>query len=150
MACPYFMPVEPLAEPLWPHPQRLPLGGGYTGYCTAGRDEESRPTADELRDFCNMGYATRCSRLPQERAVDSHRFRVTQAGAQIAIFFCSELRHAPVEQATLIFDQAGGRWIQAHSNTCVQRQAESALRSWQAQRAPAQAPLIAELEPQNA
>ena len=150
MACPYFMPVEPLAEPLWPHPQRLPLGGGYTGYCTAAGHESASLSTEELSEFCNMGYATRCSRLPQERAADSHRFRVTHAGEQITIFFCSELRHAPVEQATLIFDQAGDRWIQAHSNACVQRQAECALRSWQAQRAPAQAEPIAELEPQNA
>jgi hypothetical protein len=96
-----------------------------------------------------MGYASRCSRLPEDRTADSNRFRVSQSGAQITIFFCSELRHAPVEQGTITFDPKADRWVSAHANACIQRQAECALRSWQAQRPPVAAPDFA-MESQNA
>jgi hypothetical protein len=135
MACPYFMPTAALAEPLWLHPRRLPLGGGFAGYCAAPEHEGELPKQDELRDFCNMGYAARCPRLPQDRRSDSNRFRVTQVGAQITISFCSERAHAPVEQATLTFDPAVSRWTQTHADSCVQRQAECALEAWRAQSA---------------
>ena len=134
MACPFFMPTSSLGEPLWPHPQRLPLGGGFAGYCTAPGHERYSPTADELRDGCNVGYAARCPQLPPDRDTDANRFRVTQAGAEVNVFHCSELRHAPVAQASLRFDLAAQTWTASHPDACLQRQAECALESWLAQR----------------
>ena len=55
MACPYFMPDRRL-DGDWPFPQRLPLGAGWSGTCTAMAGEV-RPTEQELKTGCNMGYA---------------------------------------------------------------------------------------------
>ena len=63
MACPFFMPVEKLENGAWPHPARLPLGGGWSGRCTAPGHEGEIPTQSALEEFCNLGYAARCGRL---------------------------------------------------------------------------------------
>ena len=141
------MPTSALTEPLWPHPRRLPLGGGFAGYCTAAGHEGELPSTEELREFCNLGYAARCPRLPQDRRADSNRFHVCQTGAEITVLFCSERAHAPVEHAALTFDPAQNRWTQTHADACVQRQAECALESWRAQRAPRESePAIAPVQ----
>jgi hypothetical protein len=74
VACPFFMPVEKLEDGNWLHASRLPLGCGWTGHCTAPGHENAAPSPEELRDFCNLGYAENCGRLPRERAWDSVRF----------------------------------------------------------------------------
>jgi hypothetical protein len=117
------------------------LGDGYQGRCTAPGQESYAPNTDELRQWCNLGYAARCPRLPQERVADSNRFRVTQTGAQLVVLHCSERGHAPVAQATLLFDPATKICLNPHSDPCVQRQAECALESWSRQSAPADQPV---------
>lgn len=81
MACPFFMPLEKLENGAWPHPARLPLGGGWSGRCTVPGHEGEIPTQSALEEFCNLGYAAKCGRLPQDRTWDAVRFVVT-GGAQ--------------------------------------------------------------------
>src|ERR1700686_2788739 len=65
LACPYFMPVEKLENGSWPHPARLPLGGGWGGHCTSPGHEGERPAQDVLEAFCNLGYADCCAWAPK-------------------------------------------------------------------------------------
>src|SRR4051812_19442791 len=118
MACPYFIPEQRLATELWQHRARLPLGDGFTGYCCA-RSEAYRPSEDELREFCNIGYAKTCERLPVERDADSVRFmardlRANGADALISIKYLLELGHAPVADGELRYDAAAGQWQSLH------------------------------------
>ncbi|MBV8205433.1 MAG: hypothetical protein JO041_01470 [Acidobacteria bacterium] len=96
--------------------------------------EHSQPSASSLAEFCNLGYSRGCPRLPDERQADANRFFVSSQGGQLRVVFCSERRHLPVEHAVLFFDQSRQTWISAHSNACVQRQAECAVESYLAQR----------------
>jgi len=69
------MPVEKLTSGAWPHPARLPLGCGWSGHCTAPGHEGETPSDGEI-EFCNLGYASACRRLPEQRAWDAVRFAV--------------------------------------------------------------------------
>ena len=138
MACPFFMPTEVCNEPLWPHPQRLPLGAGYFGYCTANGDAGQEPGARELRapdarqlqDCCNMGYARSCSCLPHDRTADANHYFVARAGNELIITYCSERDHAPAGNGVLRFDSVVKQWAERHENACLQRQAECAVESF--------------------
>src|ERR1035437_2030685 len=70
VVCPFFMP-EQRFESDWPFPQRLPLGAGWAGTCTAAGHEGARPSDEELKSGCNLGYANACSRLPAARHADA-------------------------------------------------------------------------------
>ena len=130
MACPYFFPTEKSSNIHWAFPQRLPLGAGFCGNCTAGGD--SRPaTEEELKSGCNLGYATGCSRLPADRPTDATRFSVAaDNGNQIVLYYCSERAHAPVAHGKLQYDFAAGAWPAGHADTRIQRQAECFLASY--------------------
>ena len=58
-----------VGEWYWLHAARLPLGCGWSGHCTAPGHEGETPSQEELRDFCNLGYAGRLRRdCPAESA----------------------------------------------------------------------------------
>jgi len=138
VACPFFMPVEKLGNGTWMHASRLPLGCGWTGLCSAPGHENAVPSADELRDSCNLGYAESCQRLPRERAWDSIRFGARTVstdennlkGGHIQIRYVCERNHRPVEHGTLKFDTVGASWESRHSNDRLQRMAECFLESY--------------------
>ncbi len=138
MACPFFMPVERLENGMWQHEGRLPLGCGWSGLCTAPGHEGNAPSQEELLEFCNLGYAEGCRRLPRERAWDSVRFvarTVASDGengnrARIQLRYVCERGHRPIEHGVLEFDPAGTRWAQSHRDSRVQRMAECFLESY--------------------
>lgn len=138
MACPFFMPVEKLENGEWLHAHRLPLGAGWSGHCTAPGHENAVPSPEQLRDFCNLGYAENCGRLPPDRSWDSVRFgaRTLASGEQnsaaphIHIRYVCERNHLPVDHGTLTFDPAATRWHSKHSDQRVQRMAECYLASY--------------------
>ena len=78
MACPFFMPEKQFVSD-WPFPQRLPLGAGWMGTCTAPGHEGRRPSDEELKSGCNLGYAKACSRLPAGRHADAVCVRVAKS-----------------------------------------------------------------------
>ncbi len=142
MACPFFMPMEKLENGSWPHASRLPLGGGWSGRCTAPGHENTAPSPDDLREYCNLGYAANCGRLPPERAWDSIRFGARTVptdeknltGGQIQVRYVCERNHLPVEHGTLTFDAVSTHWEFRHSDDRVQRMAECFLASYMEKR----------------
>jgi hypothetical protein len=138
VACPFFMPTEKLENGPWLHASRLPLGGGWSGLCTATGHHGETPTEDELRDFCNLGYAERCRRLPTERPWDSVRFGARALdgdvenvnSGRIQIRYVCERDHRPAEHGTLTFDVARAACEKPHSDSRVQRMAECFLASY--------------------
>ena len=123
MACPFFYPTERVSLG-WPFPARLPLGTGFAGTCRAGA-VETTPSETELRDFCNLGYADGCPRLPAERCADNVRFAVARdEDSRIALHHVSERFHEPVEYGRLEYDCGMERWLAPMRDACLQRQAE--------------------------
>jgi hypothetical protein len=138
MACPYFMPVEKLENGSWPHPARLPLGGGWRGHCTAPGHEGEAPPQDILEAFCNLGYATSCAWAPSERAWDAVRFAVTaiceadkpRPSHIIRIVYVCERGHRPIERGDLEFDLDHASWLRRHADARLQKMAECFLESY--------------------
>ena len=111
----------------WSHPARLPLGAGFCGTCRAG-GVEFRPSETELRDLCNLGYATQCSHMPGECYADCVRFAVAKDdGDRIALYYAYEREHAPVNWGTVAYDLRTQQWAWSINDVCVQRQAECYL-----------------------
>ena len=142
MACPFFMPIEKLADGTWLHAGRLPLGCGWSGQCTAPGHEGEAPSQEELQVFCNLGYAEGCGRLPRVRAWDSVRFAARRTGSdaengsgeRIQIRYVCESAHRPIEHGTLEFDAFEARWVKPHRDSRVQRMAECFLESYMEKR----------------
>ena len=130
MACPFFVPREVLNDGSWPHPSRLPLGAGWTGECCAA-EAAHLPEPSEIREFCNLGYATLCPRLPHQRDWDAVRFSVAHIrDGQITLHYVCELAHAPVEHGRLTFDVNQETWLNVHADARVRRLADCYLQSY--------------------
>jgi hypothetical protein len=130
LACPFFVPREIVNDGSWPHPSRLPLGAGWTGSCRASG--QGLPISDtHIREFCNLGYATACPHLPQERDWDAIRFSVARASRdQVTICFVCELGHAPIAHGKLAFDLTSDTWIDSHPDPRVLTLANCFLRTY--------------------
>jgi hypothetical protein len=127
VACPYFFPSEKCVTITWAFPRRLPLGAGFGGTCTAG-PEPVTPVDAELKDLCNLGYASQCSRMPANRSADAVRFAIArEAGGKIMVHYACELAHAPAEHGQLEYDNTSQKWMVTHADACIQRQAECYL-----------------------
>ena len=134
LACPFFLPVRKWEEGGWLHASRLPLGGGWTGQCSAPGHEGAIPGDEELRGLCNLGYASDCARLPAERACDAVRFSVAQErGTQLSVVFVCEAGHRPVQHGSLEYDSQQG-WISCHEDARIQKMAECYVESYLARR----------------
>jgi hypothetical protein len=141
VACPFFMPMERLENGAWLHAGRLPLGCGWSGQCTAPGHEGETPSPVELQEFCNLGYAEGCGRLPQERVWDSVRFVARTvssggngAGGRIQVRYVCELGHRPAEHGMLEFEVASVRCERPHRDRRVQRMAECFLETYMEKR----------------
>jgi hypothetical protein len=124
LACPFFMP-ERRFDSDWPFPQRLPLAAGWTGACTAPGHEGARPTAEELKSGCNLGYAKGCCRLPAERHADAVRFCLGgERDGVLDVLFVFERGHLPAGNGKLLYQISNASWIQRHEDPRMQRMAE--------------------------
>ncbi len=149
MPCPYFYPEKKAENIAWNHNSRLPLGAGWEGRCCAPTSDhcacndngnnnewpkEDRPSEEDLRNHCNLGYATGCPRLPREPEADAVRFGVFRSPVKpsIEVHFVRERSHLPLDHGTLVFDVTSGAWSVTHPNPTLQRQAECFLESWRA------------------
>lgn len=126
MACPFFFPAEKIQTIAWPFPSRLPLGAGFCGTCRAGAPEVT-PTENELKEFCNLGYAGACSRLPAGRRADCLRFVARENDGRIILDYIYEREHVPVEHGRIEYDCNTRSWSATLSDQCAQRQAECYL-----------------------
>jgi hypothetical protein len=130
MACPFFMPVQEL-DGSWLHPSRLPLGRGWDGYCSAPGHESTHPALHELHEFCNLGYAARCPRLPAQRDCDAVRFSVARdLGSRLLMVFVCETGHRPATHGTLEYDLDRAGWISPHPDSRIQKMANCYLQSY--------------------
>jgi hypothetical protein len=130
MACPFFMPVQKL-DGAWLHPARLPLGNGWDGLCCAPGHEGTQPSREELHEFCNLGYATKCSRLPSQRDCDAVRFSVARdQGARLVLCFVFEAGHRPADHGMLEYDVDRKQWISSHPNPRIQQMIECYVQSY--------------------
>jgi len=140
MACPYFLPTEKFVDGTWPHPARLPLGGGWRDMCTAPGQQNVIPCDQELTDFCNLGYSRRCPRFPADRVADAVRFCVMRdRGDAIELCYVFERDHLPGLFGTLQYDPVARTWPVPHPDHRVHRMAECYLDSYLARRAAASA-----------
>jgi hypothetical protein len=134
------MPIEKFESGAWPHPVRLPLGCGWRGQCSAPGHDGEMPSDEELQDFCNLGYAEKCPRLPRERSCDSVRFGIyasartssfeNGSARRIQVRFVYERQHLPAGQGVLEFDPAQDCWIAQHPDARVQRMADCFLKAY--------------------
>jgi hypothetical protein len=125
MCCFYFIPDK--RQPAgWRHPQRLPLGDGFAGCCSAPGHDGEQPSDEELQQ-CNLGYA-RCRRLPPGRAADAVRLGIGRdSGGRLEIAYVCELNYLPASHGTLVFSRAASAWLSAHGDARIQRKAECFL-----------------------
>ena len=131
MACPYFIPTEKFDDGAWPHRTRLPLGDGWRGLCTACSGQPIVPSDDQLREFCNLGYAAGCGRLPTERRFDAARFCVARDRNQrIEVCYVLETAHRPSAHGVLVYDAAASRWGAKHPDPRIQAMAACYLESY--------------------
>ncbi len=141
------MPIAKLENGAWPHPARLPLGGGWSGHCTAPGHEGSVPQHEVLESFCNLGYASNCSWTPQQRSCDSVRFAIAapekksdQHSATAApvrtlrLTYVYERDHRPAGQGELEFDLLTSAWLCRHQDACIQKMAECFLETYLSKR----------------
>ncbi|HKN34971.1 MAG TPA: hypothetical protein VJX16_17145 [Terriglobales bacterium] len=131
MACPFFMPTHKYEDGTWLHPFRLPLGGGWKGYCTAPGREGEVPSPEQLHHACNLGYARSCERHPAQYFWDSIRFAVKRESDQrILLCYVCERDHRPGEDGVLEYDASSGRWTVSHRDFRIQKMAECYLESY--------------------
>ncbi|HZQ70642.1 MAG TPA: hypothetical protein VFA68_19085 [Terriglobales bacterium] len=131
LACPFFMPTQKFEGGAWLHPSRLPLGAGWRGRCCAPGHEGEEPSAAELTDGCNLGYAVSCSRMPEQRSCDAVRFSVTRdLGSEISFCFVTEHAHLPVAHGVLTYDVGSQRWTCIHPDERIQKMAGCYLESY--------------------
>jgi hypothetical protein len=141
LACPFFMPTQIFDDGGWLHPARLPLGRGWSGHCCAPGHESYEPTDVELREFCNLGYAVGCSRLPRERAFDAVRFSIARdAGQQLTLWFVCETRHRPAQHGQLQYNGVLSRWTSPHPDVRIQKMAECYVQAYLLRRVPSANP----------
>lgn len=130
MACPFFFPTEKSFSIAWSFPQRLPLGAGFCGRCRAN-GVDTVPDDATLRDFCNLGHAATCSRLPAARHADSVRFVVAaDADDKILLDYVYDRNHAPAGHGRLEYNCRARSWTPRLADACVQRQAECYLATY--------------------
>ena len=130
MACPFFMPLQQL-DGGWLHPSRLPLGNGWDGHCSAPGHVGAQPSDQDLHEFCNMGYAAKCSRLPAERDFDAVRFSVARdQGSRLQVWFVCETGHRPARHGNLEYDVDRQQWISSHADLRIQKMVECYVQSY--------------------
>ncbi len=131
MACPFFMPTARSMEGAWIHPDRLPLGSGWEGHCTAPGHEGVMPEPERLHQDCSLGYASKCPRLPVQRDSDAIRFSISSENeVRVLVTFVCERNHLPVEHGNLEFRVQEGTCANSHPDSRIQKMAECFLEAW--------------------
>ena len=94
--------------------------------CVPLRDKNgARPSEDELKSGCNLGYAKSCTRLPADRHADAVRFALgEERDGVLHVRFASELAYLPAAHGELLYEKITATWVKKHDDACVQRMAE--------------------------
>src|ERR1700730_14433053 len=111
------MPVQKL-DGARLHSSPLPLGSAWDGLCCAPGHEGAQPSPEELHEFCHLGYAAKCSRLPSERDCDAVRFSVARdQGSRLL----GETGHRPTDHRRLEYDANRRSWISSHPHPRIRK-----------------------------
>lgn len=116
MACPYFLPVTPLAGSA----AASPLGAVFSGSCAAA--PETEPSEVLLRTGCNQGYARAFCPHAAASQVDAARFRIKSHHAGvIEVAWSHERDHHPVAVGVLRLreDQVDPAPLEAQARACI-------------------------------
>jgi hypothetical protein len=138
------MPVSKLENGSWPHPERLPLGCGWSGHCTAPGHEQAVPAQDVLEGSCNLGYASACGWAPVERRWDAVRFAIASPSRNsqgaiatentpariLRLTYVYEQANRPAGQGELEFDLSMATWLRRHEDARIQKMAECFVESY--------------------
>ena len=110
----------------------IALGGrGGDGQCLAPGHEGAQPSPDDLREFCNLGDASKCSRLPVQRDCDAVRFGVARdQGSRLLLWFVCETGHRPGTHGNLEYDVDQSDWISTHPDARIQKMLECYVQSY--------------------
>lgn len=117
MACPYFLPVTPLAGGA----PASPLGAVFAGRCAAAPDAD--PGEVLLRTGCNQGYARAFCPHAMVSPVDAARFRIKSHRASvIEVAWSYEKDHHPVSVGVLTLreDSVGSTPLEAQARACIE------------------------------
>jgi hypothetical protein len=137
LACPFFVPTNRAEDIAWLHPSRLPLGAGWDGHCGAPGHEGSKPTPGEIKENCNIGYATACPRLPRQRDCDAVRFSVARdSGSKLTLWFVFESAHLPAGHGILEYNLPTRQWTSQHPDAGVQKMADCFVQSYVGRKVP--------------
>ncbi len=99
MACPFFLPSNPLSGAL---PAAAPLGDLHAGTCAAAPDAAIDPAV--LRHGCNYGYArVQCPRAAKAE-VDAARFLIcSDRDGMVEVAWAQERDHHPFGVGTRLY-----------------------------------------------
>jgi len=96
---------------------------------------ETVPAEDHIREFCNLGYAAGCPRLPAERDWDSVRFSLAGVSeAEMTLCYACERDHAPVAHGTLTYELHDGNWREPPPDVRIGRLAAGYVHAYRARR----------------
>lgn len=132
MACPFFLPGEPIDGDAWLTPPRLPLGDPCRGTCHAEPDRPVEPPIGDLRSHCNVGYARgQCGRFPAGAEADAVRFSVALHGDDtVQIIYVFEKDYGPLGFGPASYDARERRFAGLPANPILEAQAERFIDSY--------------------
>ena len=127
MACPWFLPQQPMPQSHTGPAPRTPLGELWNGLCCASGNQ-----AEVSHEACNSGYArSRCSHFPAESPHDAVRFHVAgENGDLIRLQYIYEREWWPGEHGVLEYSRARGEVAPENGNGLLGRQAAAFAESW--------------------
>jgi len=127
MACPWFLPQQPLPQRHAGPGQRTPLGEFWSGLCCASADR-----TEAAHEACNGGYArSRCSRFPADSSHDAIRFNVAgENGDLIRLQYICEREWWPDEHGVLEYSRLRREITSETGSDLLRRQAAAFAESW--------------------
>lgn len=131
MACPYFYPVERIAQATGKKMAPMPLGEAWSGACRADPAGDWPPDANTAQQLCNFGYAhEKCGRIPAGGA-DAVRFSISYDHDDvIRIYWVVEKNHLPVTHGPLEYSRLHSSFQNLSPDACLTRQAEAYVDSY--------------------
>jgi hypothetical protein len=132
VACPFFFPIERLDDGAWLKPPRLPLGDPCRGECRAITGARVQPSRDELKDFCNTGYARgRCARFPRDTEPDAIRFSMAKdRGGSVDLVYVIEKEYSPLSYGPMKYDCAAASFVESPEDPILRAQAQQFVHSY--------------------
>ena len=128
MACPWFLPRQPIPPTGTGPSPRAPLGELWSGLCCAsGQHDEA------AAEFCNTGYPRSiCPRFPADSPNDAVRFHVAhEDGDLIRLQYVYEKQWWPAEHGVLEYSRSRQTVTgPAAESDLLNRQAAAFAASW--------------------